>query len=269
MIKQLKKLQKARFSKADIPALLLPVIAVVIFLVTPMYNKASKEYIDNSLQEAIITYAIVRGINAGVSVFQESSLTVGVGISGNIALGQVLDPINDATERFSTLITLSLWTLGAEKILFEITQIGASFYIVLITSALFLFYRHPLLQKLLIILIVLRLFIPISAVVVTYLDQSLFAPKIEAQKAILETTKFQSVHNIVKEKDQGFLSKIRGNLNEVNEFKQKLNYYIRNSEKIISALVQLSILFFSKFFLEIIFLPLLIYYIIRNSVRMN
>jgi hypothetical protein len=81
-------------------------------------DSSSTQYIDAALVRATSAYALSRSFNAVVSVFEESHLQVqpaGVGIS--LALGEVLDPINDLVERFSWVMLASLTALGIQKAL--------------------------------------------------------------------------------------------------------------------------------------------------------
>ena len=128
---------------------LISLFAVIVALTLPLYDKIAKTYVNESLKNSAISYAIARAINAGVSVIQESSVTVGVGLEGNIALGQVLDPINDATERFSDLLTLSLWATGAEKAVYEISKLPLVTALILLLAILNLIIKSDFLKNLL------------------------------------------------------------------------------------------------------------------------
>ena len=128
---------------------LISLFAVIVALTLPLYDKIAKTYVNESLKNSAISYAIARAINAGVSVIQESSVTVGVGLEGNIALGQALDPINDATERFSDLLTLSLWATGAEKAVYEISKLPLFTALILFLAMLNLIIKSDFLKNLL------------------------------------------------------------------------------------------------------------------------
>ena len=133
--------------KMTIKVLLIPLLAIVVFLSTPTYSTYSKNYIDTTLKDAVVTYAVLRSLNAGVSVIQKSSVTVGVGLEGNIAIGEALDPINDAIERFSDMITLSVWVLGSQKALYEISGTNFMLFLVIFLAIGAVFINHPSLKK--------------------------------------------------------------------------------------------------------------------------
>ena len=69
----------------------------------------------------MIAYAAAKGINAVILVIQESELQVEPGgIAVTIAVGEVLDPVNDMIERFSWIMLVSLLSLGIQKALIVI-----------------------------------------------------------------------------------------------------------------------------------------------------
>jgi len=100
-------------------------------------EKASRYY-NGAINRAIYTYAIVRGINGIISVFQETEIAVSpAGIGINMAVGEILDPINDLVERFSWVMLVSTTSLGIQKILMEIgAWLG---FKVLLTFAMIIF----------------------------------------------------------------------------------------------------------------------------------
>ena len=67
--------------------------------------------------ETVVMYAITRAIIAGVSVLQ--SADVGVGLA-SVSPGEILDPSNDATERFSSILVWTIDSLFLQQILLEV-----------------------------------------------------------------------------------------------------------------------------------------------------
>lgn len=78
-------------------------------------DNQSQAYLDGSLKQAFIAYAVARTVNAVVSVLQTISL-LGLGI------GEALDPINDLVERFSSVMELAIASLFIQNILLAITS---------------------------------------------------------------------------------------------------------------------------------------------------
>jgi hypothetical protein len=95
-------------------------VAIVLGLVIAVswlgfIDTQSAAYIDGALKQALVAYGVARGVNAVVSVLQTIHL-FGLGI------GEVLDPINDLVERFSSVMELAIGSLLIQKILLEITS---------------------------------------------------------------------------------------------------------------------------------------------------
>jgi hypothetical protein len=77
----------------------------------------AQSYLQGATLKAVAAFAAARGLNAAISTLQGSSVTVGVGVSGNLALGEVLDPLNDLVERFSEVMLISSVALGLQQLL--------------------------------------------------------------------------------------------------------------------------------------------------------
>ena len=236
------------FSKYNLSAqkIFLPLFAIFVFISTPLYDNLSKNYINSSLTKSAITYATLRGLNAAVSVIQESSLNLGIGVEANIAIGQAVDPINDAIERFSDMITLSIWALGSEKIVYEVSKTPLAIWIVIALSIIALFVKKDYIKKILVLLIIARLFIPFSALISDYTYKEIFQTKIESNLAILKSPPKTE--------------------NSLQSIQKSISYYTTNSTKFITALLNLSMLYFGRFVLDVLLLPLLLIYIARSLV---
>jgi hypothetical protein len=84
-------------------------------------DEKSSRYLDNAFKRAIYTYAIVRGINGIISVIQNTHIAVSpAGLGVNVAVGEILDPVNDLIERFSWVMLVSTTSLGIQKIFMKI-----------------------------------------------------------------------------------------------------------------------------------------------------
>ena len=84
-------------------------------------DAAAVESVDASFERALVAFALARVTNAAISFLQDTEVTItplGVGVT--LAVGEVLDPINDLVERFSWVMLLSLTALGVQKVLLEV-----------------------------------------------------------------------------------------------------------------------------------------------------
>lgn len=254
----------------DLRRFFLPLFAFIVFAFTPLYAPYSKNYIDNTLKDAVVTYAVLRSLNAGVSVVQKSSITLGVGLEGTIALGEALDPINDAIERFSDMVTLSIWVLGAQKVLYEISTTNLIYILIALLVLATFFLKHPLFRTLLLILIILRLFIPFSALSSHYFNETIFNPQMQKSMKILEQSKRSNI-KLNTQKSNNLWESMKISLNNAQassqDFLDAMQFYIENSSKIIAELITLSMLYFGKYLLNLLLLPLLFVYIMKALTR--
>ncbi len=141
-------------------------------------------YLDDAMKKALITFAIVRGINAVISVIQDSEVAISpAGVGMSIAVGQILDPVNDLIERFSWVMLASSTSLGVQKILMNVGQwLGFRFLLTLammvMLLGLWLPERHKSKfrgwgWKLLVASVLIRFCLPLVALATSHID-SLF-----------------------------------------------------------------------------------------------
>lgn len=86
-------------------------------------DETSQQQADAALTNALITFAVSRTLNGVISVAQGTELALepgGVGVV--LTLGQVLDPINDLVERFSTIMLIATSSIGLQNILLNISE---------------------------------------------------------------------------------------------------------------------------------------------------
>ncbi|MGM0452351.1 MAG: hypothetical protein ACQERN_04200 [Thermodesulfobacteriota bacterium] len=83
-------------------------------------SRQTNQYLNETMVKAGASYGMVRLGNSLVSVIQETE--IGIPATGTaIAFGQLLDPVNDILERTSVVMTISLASLGIQKILVKIS----------------------------------------------------------------------------------------------------------------------------------------------------
>jgi hypothetical protein len=73
-----------------------------------------------AFENALVTFAVARGLNGVISVAQGTELAfqpAGVGVI--VSAGEILDPLNDLVEQFSWLTLLAASSLGAQIVLSE------------------------------------------------------------------------------------------------------------------------------------------------------
>ncbi len=151
----------------------LAVAALLAVAASGLADRAGYEYTERGFKRALVTFAVARGLNAVISVAQGTEIALepaGVGI--NFTPGQVLDPVNDLVEQFSTVMLASATALGLQRLLLELFASGGYtvFLGVVWLGALLLLwlprqaaYWRALLLRTAVLLLVLRFFVPLLA----------------------------------------------------------------------------------------------------------
>ena len=92
-------------------------VAILLYLVLTLatqvfFQQYGTRYLDSALLKATASFALARGLNGIITVVQESSVSAGVIVEGNVAVGQILDPVNDLVEGFSWVMLASIISLA-------------------------------------------------------------------------------------------------------------------------------------------------------------
>ncbi len=101
-------------------------------------DSASDSYADRALKRALVTFAVARTLNGVISVAQGTEVAVepgGVGV--NFTVGEILDPINDLVEQFSSVMLVAASSLGLQKLLLTMSGWWGT-TVVFVLSAAFL-----------------------------------------------------------------------------------------------------------------------------------
>lgn len=80
------------------------------------FRVAGDDRLSDAGNRAIAAFAVARTINGVVSVIQEMQVGVSLGINTTLEPGQILDPLNDLIERFSTAALIAATLLWALKL---------------------------------------------------------------------------------------------------------------------------------------------------------
>ena len=81
-------------------------------------DEFAQEQVAETTNESIGIYVVSRAINALVSVLQTSQVNVPLLASAQV--GQMLDPVNDAVERLSSIVVWAVGSLFVQRILLEV-----------------------------------------------------------------------------------------------------------------------------------------------------
>ena len=103
-------------------------------------ENALKIYND-TFNRAVYSFALVKGLNALISVLQSTEINVSVFVGATVGVGEVLDPINDLVERFSVVMLFSSISIGLQHLLLILgksmfVQIALSLSVILVALSL-------------------------------------------------------------------------------------------------------------------------------------
>ncbi len=177
------------------------VIALVAVAIafTGLADNLSDEYAEEAFKRALVTFAVARALNGVISVAQGTEVAIepgGVGV--NFGVGQILDPINDLVEQFSSVMLVATSSLGLQNILLKMTGWWGT-TLLLVLSSLFLLFRlwlpagigdrtRSLAFKLFLISAFLRFALPILIIGTHLVFNAFLEEEHDAATAVLEAT---------------------------------------------------------------------------------
>lgn len=173
---------------------LISVLAGLLVLLAwhPGVQSMADAYVDTGLKHALLSFATARTLNAAISVVQSTQLSaqpLGVGVS--LSVGELLDPVNDLVEQFSTLMLWASVSFGVQKALLALVgQWGLSVLftgLIVIWAALHWRGTAPDgLTKVLLIVILVRFAVPVSALASDAVYSRTFAGEYARQQQAVE-----------------------------------------------------------------------------------
>jgi len=237
------------------------IVSIFLLLVLALaWSKAldihAKEYNLETTKDVITTLAITRSINAALSVVQNSSLLLGVGVQADIAIGEVVNPINDFLDRFSWVLLFALISLGIQDFIILLAQTPLLNGLLTISVLLVIFsYFKPnlysnFMYKLMLFLIFIRFAVPMIDIVNGYIYETMMQQQIKTiqeknkkfnqELQLLLPTKSAKLNSLkeqlskLESQKEEILNKSTQNLSYFDKLKVKLNYNnsnISNDEK--------------------------------------
>ena len=178
------------------------IVAITALMVSlsGVTDRLGADYAQAAFTRALVTFAAARTLNGVISVAQGTELAVEPGGVGVVfTLGQILDPINDLVERFSTVILVATSSLGLQNILLTITAWwGVAAFAVIGATALLLSLWLParaakvwsgFALRVFLLSVFLRFAMPVLVVATNLVFDTFLAAEQQAAVAALETTR--------------------------------------------------------------------------------
>lgn len=234
-------------------------IALVCLLIAclPM-EQTFADQLTQMLKVTLTVYALARGLNAVISVAQGTEMSIepmGVGLT--LTPREILDPLNDLIEQVSSVLLIASASIGVQKIILMLSDhIWIQILLALLAIlALLLVILKPagasgqLVLKTLVILTILRLTVPVLALVSHQTQQWL---QTERQQAV---SVLQSAQSSVDELNEHYQQESGGwfsNLRDRIDIQGRLNQVKNRAELGVEAAVYL----LAEFVLIMVLLPL-------------
>ncbi len=272
--------------KAFVSALGIIIAAILFFspvVRTPFLDTNTDMYFKDAITKAGLAYVTCRTINAAVSLIKESNLQLepaGLGVS--LAIGQVLDPLDDMTERLSDVLVTAITSLSLQKLSYEISvslapQVFSIFLILVMICSWFENERLRSIQhmskRILILIAVLRFCLPLSSLANDFLYKNYFAEQISTANNELKLRSESSspFKDIAVSESGGFWATIGKSptfLKKTSvDLKTTIEGFVTNMSEIIDNLLTLTFLYVGLFLIQVIGLPILLFWLLVKFVN--
>lgn len=161
-------------TRAPKPYAKIATIAVALLLVALSWYRPievmAESQLNDGFKRALVSFASARALNGVISVVQGTQVAVeplGVGVS--LSVGEILDPINDLVEAFSTVMLTASVAFGMQLLLLNLGSgwvVSATVTaIALLWAALYFVGKSPQgLSRFLLVLLFIRFVIPVATI---------------------------------------------------------------------------------------------------------
>lgn len=96
---------------------------VILLVHSSALDQQGLQATEQGLTRALVTFGVSRGLNGVISVVQGTEVAVEpVGIGMTFTPGQILDPVNDLIERFSTIVLIAGTAFGIQRVALEVSS---------------------------------------------------------------------------------------------------------------------------------------------------
>ncbi|MGB5866482.1 MAG: hypothetical protein WBG69_01295 [Arcobacteraceae bacterium] len=253
-------------------------LIIICFAFSYTLDIKGKELVDKSFNQSVVVFGSAKALNAVISLAQGTEVDLPF---LTVAIGEVLDPINDLVEQFSLVMLASMVSLGIQKIMmnFVTTDIYNTILLLsIVVVNIWLFFRfnkdekiRTLVFKVTVILVFLRFAVPLIGIANEYAYNSFVKQEynieklneniIEVKENINDVTKI----TIDKKEDSSILNKLSTITEKFDSkyYDTKIDEYkkaVDNSSEYIVALI-------IAFIFQTILLPLLFLFILYHFVR--
>lgn len=249
-------------------------VVAITFSWIPALDSAATQQVNAGLKRALISFGTARALNAVISVAQGTEFAIepaGIGLAFKI--GEVLDPVNDLVEQFSTLMLVASVSFGIQKVLITI---GAHWLISMLLTLVALawtvvrFRKNPppaWLSGMLVMLLMLRFAIPVTTTGTDMLFRKFLANDYQSSQQVLDTASGQlgrlSQPAPVTGEALGMMDKLRGWWSQEGNTKSRFESLKKAAEQMIDHIIRLIVIFF----LQTLVFPVLLLWVLYGLVK--
>jgi hypothetical protein len=239
-------------------------LAVAGAWLAPMDLPATQQ-VDAGLKRALLSFATARALNAAISVAQGTELSVQpAGVGATFAPGQLLDPVNDLVEQFSTLMLAASVAFGVQKVLITIGSYWplslALTLVALAWTGLCLRKRvaPSWLSRVLVVLLMLRFAVPMVTLGTDAVWQKFLAPDYQSSQQAIENasrdTAAKDTDLLAGPANPSIVDRLKGWFSYNTDLKARFTDLQQAVERITEQLVRL----IAVFVLQTLVVPLLL-----------
>jgi hypothetical protein len=210
--------------------------------------------VDAGLKRALVSFATARVLNAAISVAQGTeALVQPFGFGVTFAPGQMLDPVNDLVEQFSTLMLAASVVFGVQKVLITMGAYWpVSLVLTLAALAWAVFHLRGQappgwLSRLLVIVLMLRFAVPVVTLGTDALWQRFLAADYQASQQLMDgasgqVDKLQPALPAGSD-NLGLIDRMKGWLAKNADVKQQFEDLKRAAEQATEHIIKLIVIF--------------------------
>ncbi len=276
-----------KHNRVIVKTLLIAVAALALLTVPdlrlPYLDRQADAYFADAMTKAGAAYGVCRAVNACVSVVKDSQIQIepaGLGVS--LAAGQILDPLDDMTERASDVLVTAIVSLGIQKIAYDLSVAFAPplLGVALLAWCACSFGRgrraailRAMACKAFAAIVVARLCLPISSLISAELNTRYFSPQIAKTRNALTlySPELERLKDLKLPEAGGALGTVRNSVAFVGEkasdLKAALQAMVRNADALVSNLLRVSYLYVAYFLFQVVLLPLGAFWLMARIAR--
>lgn len=175
---------------------LLPLLLVLLVALTWLQplDLLAQAHSEAGLKRSLTAFAAARGLNAVISVIQGTEVTGGAFVNVTLALGQVLDPVNDLIEQFARLMLVVSVVFSVQLLLMKMGATWVVSLVLTLLAAIWIWQRlrpagpSPWLGRLLVALLLVRFVVPVAAITSELSYQAFMAEQFAVSQQAIESS---------------------------------------------------------------------------------